>query len=74
MVDLYNPQIKLTITSDMEVPGTLDGVIKSFKNGQLLATVNVNNIPIDANKTSTICICRRAEGVNGFDHVLTNYT
>lgn len=72
VVDLYNPQIKLTITSDMEVPGTLDGVIKSFKNGQLLATVNVNNIPIDANKTSTICICRRAEGVNGFDHVLTN--
>lgn len=72
VVDLYNPQIKLTITSDMEVPGTLDGVIKSFKNGQLLATVNVNNIPIDANKTSTICICRRAEGVNGFDHVLIN--
>lgn len=72
VVDLYNPQIKLTITSDMDVPGILNGVIKSFKNGQLLATVNVNNIPIDANKTSTICICRRAEGVNGFDHVLTN--
>lgn len=72
VVDLYNPQIKLTITSDMDVPGILNGVIKSFKNGQLLATVNVDNIPIDANKTSTICICRRAEGVNGFDHVLTN--
>lgn len=72
VVDLYNPQIKLTVTSDMDVPGTLNGVIKSFKNGQLLATVNVDNIPIDANKTSTICICRRCEGVSGFDHVLTN--
>lgn len=72
VVDLYNPQIKLTVTSDMDVPGTLNGVIKSFKNGQLLATVNVDNIPIDANKTSTICICRRSEGVSGFDHVLTN--
>lgn len=72
VVDLYNPQIKLTVTSDMNVPGTLNGVIKSFKNGQLLATVNVDNIPIDANKTSTICICRRSEGVSGFDHVLTN--
>lgn len=72
VVDFYNPQIKLTVTSDMDVPGTLNGVIKSFKNGQLLATVNVDNIPIDANKTSTICICRRSEGVSGFDHVLTN--
>lgn len=72
VVDLYNPQIKLTVTSDMDVRGTLNGVIKSFKNGQLLATVNVDNIPIDANKTSTICICRRSEGVSGFDHVLTN--
>lgn len=72
VVDLYNPQIKLTISSDMSVPGTLDGVIKSFKNGQLLATVNVENIPIDANKTSTVCICRRAEGVTGFDHVIVN--
>lgn len=72
VVDLYNPQIKLTVTSDMNVPGTLNGVIKSFKNGQLLATVNVDNIPIDANKTSTICICRRSEGISGFDHVLTN--
>lgn len=41
VVDLYNPQIKLTMTSDMSVPGKLDGVIKSFKDGQLLATVNV---------------------------------
>lgn len=72
VVDLYNPQIKLTVTSDMDVPGTLNGVIKSFKNGQLLATVNVDNISIDANKTSTICICRRSEGISGFDHVLTN--
>lgn len=72
VVDLYNPQIKLTMTSDMSVPGMLDGVIKSFKDGQLLATVNVNDIPIDANRTSTVCICRRAEGVTGFDHVIVN--
>lgn len=72
VVDLYNPQIKLTITNDMSVPGMLDGVIKSYKNGQLLATVNVNDIPIDADRTSTICICRRAEGISGFDHIIVN--
>lgn len=72
VVDLYNPQIKLTTTSDMDIPGVVDGVIKSYKNGQLLATVNINGIPVDPNRTSTICICRRSEGISGFDHVIVN--
>lgn len=72
VVDLYNPQIKLTTTSDMDIPGVVDGVIKSYKNGQLLATVNINDIPVDPNRTSTICICRRSEGITGFDHVIVN--
>lgn len=72
VVDLYNPQIKLTTTSDMDIPGVVDGVIKSYKNGQLLATVNINDIPVDSNRTSTICICRRSEGISGFDHVIVN--
>ena len=72
VVDLYNPQIKLTTTSDMDIPGVVDGVIKSYKNGQLLATVNINDIPVDPNRTSTICICRRSEGISGFDHVIVN--
>lgn len=72
VVDLYNPQIKLTTTSDMDIPGVVDGVIKSYKNGQLLATVDINGIPVDPNRTSTICICRRSEGISGFDHVIVN--
>ncbi len=72
VVDLYNPQIKLTTTSDMDIPGVVDGVIKSYKNGQLLATVDINDIPVDPNRTSTICICRRSEGISGFDHVIVN--
>lgn len=72
VVDLYNPQIKLTTTSDMDIPGVVDGVIKSYKNGQLLATVNINGIPVDPNRTSTICICRRSKGISGFDHVIVN--
>lgn len=72
VVDLYNPQIKLSVTSNMGVPGVIDGVIKSFKNGQTLATVNVSDIPVGANGTTTVCICRRAEGVSGFDYVIEN--
>ena len=72
VVDLYNPQIKLTTTSDMDIPSVVDGVIKSYKNGQLLATVNINDIPVDPNRTSTICICRRSEDFTGFDHVIVN--
>lgn len=72
VVDLYNPQIKLSVTSDMGMRGVIDGVIKSFKNGQTLATVNVSGIPVDADGTTTVCICRRAEGVSGFSYVIEN--
>lgn len=72
VVDLYNPMIKLTTTSNMEIPGIIDGVITSYKNGKELASVEVNNIPIDPNTTSTVCISRRP--VSGFDHNITNDT
>lgn len=73
-VDLYNPQIKLTMGSNMSVPGKLDGTIKAVKDGKEIASVYIPDIPIDANKTSTICICRREEGVDKdhFDHVIVN--
>lgn len=72
VVDLYNPQIKLTVASNMSIPGTMDGVIRSYKDGQVLATVNVSGIPVGADGTTTVCICRRAEGVSGFTHVIEN--
>ncbi len=72
VIDLYNPMIKLTITSDMALKGYLDGVLKSTKGNTTLATVNVEGVEILPNQTTTVCICRRDEGVTGFDQVIVN--
>lgn len=65
VVDLANPQIWLTTNSDLTLAGYVDGVIKAYKKGQVIASVNVNGINIQANATSKICICRNASLVDG---------
>ena len=65
VVDLANPQIWLTTNSDLTLAGYVDGVIKAYKKGQVIASVDVNNINIQANATSKICICRNASLVDG---------
>lgn len=70
VVDLYNPQIMLSITSDMNIAGMVDGVITSVKDGVTLATVNVEDIPVNPNATTNICICRRASGVDASQYVI----
>ena len=65
VVDLANPQIWLTTNSDLTLAGYVDGVIKAYKKGQVIASVDVNNINILANATSKICICRNASLVDG---------
>ena len=60
VVDLANPQIWLTTNSDLTLAGYVDGVIKAYKKGQVIASVDVKNINILANATSKICICRNA--------------
>lgn len=60
VVDLANPQIWLTTNSDLTLAGHVKGVIKAYKKGQVIASVNVDNIEIQANATSKICICRNA--------------
>ena len=65
VVDLANPQICLTTNSDLTLAGYVDGVIKAYKKGQVIASVNVNGINIQANATSKICICRNASLVDG---------
>ena len=62
-VDIENPQIVLTLTSDMTVDGLIAGVIK-YKRDGVEGSINLNdNIivnPATAGATSTtkVCICR----------------
>ena len=70
-VDLYNPQIFLTITSDMSLDGFVSGTLTSIKDGAETASVVVPEMPIRAGDTTRVCICRTDEGIDrsAYDHV-----
>ena len=69
-VDLYNPQIFLTITSDLSMGGFVSGVLTSWKDGVAIATVNVPEMAIQAGGETKVCICRRDDDMAGFDGVV----
>ena len=69
-VDLYNPQIFLTITSDLSMGGFVSGVLTSWKDGVAIATVNVPEMAIQAGGETNVCICRRDDDMAGFDGVV----
>lgn len=73
VVDLANPQIRLSVANDMEVAaliaGKYNGVTtqaEAYKNGQIIATVNLPGMEIKKASeaaTTKLCICRTSEGV-----------
>ena len=69
-VDLYNPQITLSVDNNMDVEGVIAGIITAYKDNKQTAQVKVENIKIAAGKTSKICICRNATGITGYDQVI----
>ena len=70
VADLYNPQISLDVSNDMQVSGIASGVITAVKDGRTTASVAVDGIRLEGGKTSHVCICRRADGVEGYDQVI----
>lgn len=68
-VDLYNPQILLTLNSDLAMGGFVSGKLTSWKDGGVLATVDVPEMKVKAGGVTEICICRDGEGIEGFDVV-----
>lgn len=70
-VDLYNPQILLTLNSDLAMGGFVSGKLTSWKDGGVLATVDVPEMKVKAGGVTEICICRDGEGIEGFDVVET---
>lgn len=64
VVDLYNPQILLSVSNDMNVPGLINGTITAVKDGVKTATVGISGIRVKAAGVTNICICRRSEGID----------
>lgn len=73
VIDLYNPQIILSIYNDMEVPGLVSGTLTAIKDGKEHARITIPEMGIKPfNETqdgwTDICICRRAAEVNAGDY------
>ena len=60
VVDLYNPQIYLTLNSNLGIEGFAGGTLKSLKNGSVIASVEVPEFAVKANGTTHVVICRNA--------------
>ena len=68
-VDLANPQVLLTITSDLSLAGRVKGQIVAFYDDGTTREVEVQWMKINAGGTTTICICRNGENITGYDVV-----
>lgn len=68
-VDLYNPQILLTLNSDLTMGGFVGGTLTSWKDGQPIASVTVPEMAVRAGGMTEMCICRNGEGIEGYDVV-----
>ena len=60
VVDLYNPQIYLTLNSNLGIEGFAGGTLKSLKDGKEIASVEVPEFAVKANGTTQVVICRNA--------------
>jgi len=72
-VKLANPQLTLTLTSDMDVPATIDGTLTGiYSDGRAQTVVPVEGMRMKGNGTTTILIARTASGVDAsaFDQVV----
>ncbi len=65
-VDLYNPEILLTVGNDMEADGTIYGKIISKKNGSVINTINNIVIPVAGNTVNKVCINRTGAAHAGY--------
>ena len=59
VVDLYNPQIYLTLNSNLGIEGFVGGTLKSLKDGRVIS-VEVPEFAVKANGTTKVVICRNA--------------
>lgn len=76
-IDMTDPKIYLTVSNTSPVEVNFSGVLKSYKNGQLIASVPVGQAPnlitIPGNKPDKyiICLHRLNENVEGADASVT---
>ncbi len=77
VIDLFNPQIILELSNDMDIEGDVSGTITAYKDGNVIvnngkeAIVNVSGIHINRHPqtlaevvtVTRVCICRNADAL-----------
>lgn len=64
-VNLYNPVIELTATSDIDVGGVATAtLIAEDERGNEMAKVEIRGLNIKPNGTTRLCICKHKEGID----------
>lgn len=64
-VNLYNPVIELTATSDIDVAGVATAtLIAEDERGNEMAKVEIRGLNIKPNGTTRLCICKHKEGID----------
>ena len=64
VVDLYNPQIYLSLDNDMDIAGMISGTITATKGGVQTARISVPPFSVNPSGVTNVCICRRDEGIS----------
>lgn len=64
-VNLYNPVIELTATSDIDMAGVATAtLIAEDERGNEMAKVEIRGLNIKPNGTTRLCICKHKEGID----------
>ena len=64
-INLYNPVIELTATSDIDVAGVATAtLIAEDERGNEMAKVEIRGLNIKPNGTTRLCICKHNEGID----------
>lgn len=64
-INLYNPVIELTATSDIDVAGVATAtLIAENERGNEMAKVEIRGLNIKPNSTTRVCICKHKEGID----------
>lgn len=64
-INLYNPVIELTATSDIDVAGVATAtLIAENERGNEMAKVEIRGLNIKPNGTTRLCICKHKEGID----------
>lgn len=64
-INLYNPVIELTATSDIDVAGVAKAtLIAEDERGNEMAKVVIDDLHVKPNGTTRVCICKHKEGID----------